>query len=113
MIKYDVNSFSLGGIRLDIRTERNKEKTVITLTGRLDAVTAPELEKAVNDALEGTAELVFGFEGLDYISSAGLRVLLAAQKIMEKKGCMRVKGVSGPVMDVFRATGFSEILTID
>ena len=98
---------------MDIKAERENGKTVIALTGRLDAITAPELEKTVNDSLEGTTDLTFSFEGVEYISSAGLRVLLAAQKIMEKRGAMRVKGVSGPVMDVFNATGFSDILTIE
>ena len=84
------------------------------LEGRLDTVTAPELERELRDAMDDTSELVLDMEKLDYISSAGLRVLLAAQKIMTAKdGQMKLTGVNGVIMEIFDTTGFSEILTIE
>ncbi len=85
----------------------------VALEGRLDTVTSPELEKELVGALEGVEALTFDFEQLKYISSAGLRVLLSAQKIMNEKGSMKVVHVSENIMEIFEATGFSEILTIE
>ena len=85
----------------------------IALEGRLDTVTSPELEKELMDALEGVEELTFDFEKLSYISSAGLRVLLSSQKIMNQKGSMKVVHVNENIMEIFEATGFSEVLTIE
>ncbi len=85
----------------------------VALEGRLDTVTSPELEKELAGALEGVEALTFDFEQLKYISSAGLRVLLSAQKIMNEKGSMKVVHVSENIMEIFEATGFSEILTIE
>lgn len=84
----------------------------IALTGRLDTTTAPALEAEVNTALAGVTELNFDFAQLVYVSSAGLRVLLAAQKVMNKQGKMTVRNVSAEIMEVFEITGFSDILTI-
>lgn len=84
----------------------------IALTGRLDTTTAPALEEEVNTALAGITELSFDFAQLEYISSAGLRVLLAAQKIMNKQGKMTLCNVSSDIAEVFEITGFSDILTI-
>ena len=84
----------------------------IALTGRLDTTTAPSLEAEINTALAGVTELSFDFAQLEYISSAGLRVMLAAQKIMNKQGKMTVRNVSADIAEVFEITGFSDILTI-
>ena len=83
------------------------------LEGRLDTITSPELEKELKESIGDKSELVFDFENLEYISSAGLRVLLSAQKIMNKQGSMVVKNVNETVMEVFEVTGFSDILTIE
>jgi len=85
----------------------------IVLGGRLDTTTAPQLEEVVKNDLEGVSNLTFDFASLEYISSAGLRVLLAAQKIMNKQGDMVVKNVSEEVNEIFEVTGFSDILTIE
>ncbi|MGN8754337.1 STAS domain-containing protein [Blautia sp. HCP3S3_C4] len=88
-------------------------KLEITLEGRLDTITAPTLEGELKQFLDGITELVFDFGKLEYISSAGLRVLLAAQKIMNKQGSMIIKNVNDVINDVFEVTGFSDILTIE
>ena len=95
----------------------NKIKEGNTLTvqveGRLDTTTAPDLENELSDALEGITELVLDFENLEYISSAGLRVLLSTQKKMNAQGSMKVVKVNETVNEVFEVTGFSDILTIE
>ena len=89
-------------------------KLEIILEGRLDTITAPPtLEEELKWSLDGITELVFDFGKLEYISSAGLRVLLAAQKIMNKQGSMIIKNVNDVINDVFEVTGFSDILTIE
>ena len=85
---------------------------ILTITGRLDTTTAPELEKTVDSVLDGTKELVFDMTGLEYISSAGLRVILKAQKAMNAQGSMKLTGVNDSIMEVFDITGFLDILTI-
>lgn len=85
----------------------------LALVGRLDTITAPELEKAVKDNIFGVERLVFDFAKLEYLSSAGLRVILAAQKIMNKQGSMVVKNVSNEIQEIFEITGFADILTIE
>lgn len=84
----------------------------VALTGRLDTTTAPALEAELNASLADVTELAFDFAQLEYISSAGLRVLLAAQKVMNKQGKMTVRNVSSDIKEVFEITGFSDILTI-
>ncbi len=84
----------------------------LALSGRLDTITAPELEAELKQISEDVTEIVFDFTGLDYISSAGLRVLLSEQKVMNKRGKMSVKNVNKVVREVFEVTGFSNILTI-
>lgn len=93
---------------------KQKKESVysIALVGRLDTSTAPQLEAEINANLEGVTEFELDFAKLDYISSAGLRVLLAAQKIMNKQGSMKVCNVNPEIMEVFDITGFSDILTI-
>lgn len=85
----------------------------LTITGRLDTTTAPELEKTLNNVFEGTKELVFDLTNLEYISSAGLRVILKAQKAMNAQGSMKLTGVNDSIMEVFDITGFLDILTIE
>ena len=91
----------------------NGKELIITVTGRLDTVTAPELEKEIKENVAGIEKLVLDFTSLDYISSAGLRVILAAQKIMNKQGEMIVKNVNETVAEIFDITGFSDVLTIE
>lgn len=93
------------------KTENNG--LTVALEGRLDTTTAPELERELLGSLEGVTSLVLDFEKLEYISSAGLRVLLAAQKIMLKQGEMKVIHVNDVVMEVFEVTGFTDTLTIE
>lgn len=97
---------------MEIKTERNEGKLTVSLEGRLDTTTAPELEVAIKD-LDGVTELIIDMAKLEYISSAGLRVLLAAQKVMNKQGSMLIKNVCSDIMEVFEITGFTDILTID
>ena len=94
---------------------RKKDGAVLTLAveGRLDTITAPELEAALREDLDGVEELIFDFSALEYISSAGLRVLLSAQKQMNGQGTMKVTGVGEVIMEIFEVTGFSDILTIE
>lgn len=91
------------------------EETTLTISleGRLDTTTAPQLEGELKHSIKNITELIFDFAGLEYISSAGLRVLLSAQKVMNKQGEMRIRGVNETVMDVFEITGFSDILTLE
>lgn len=95
-----------------VKTAEN-QKLTIALEGRLDTTTAPELENELKDSITGIEELVFDFETLEYISSAGLRVLLSAQKTMNKQGSMVVKNSSEAIKEIFDITGFSDILTIE
>jgi len=83
------------------------------LEGRLDTTTAPNLEKELKSSLDDVTELIMDFEKLEYISSAGLRVLLSAQKTMNKQGEMKIIHVSDTIMEIFKVTGFSDILTIE
>lgn len=85
----------------------------VAIIGRIDTTTSPELEKALSESTEGIDELVLDFAQVEYISSAGLRVLLVAQKVMSKQGEMRLKNVSQDIMEIFEVTGFSGILTIE
>lgn len=88
-------------------------KLTIALEGRLDTTTAPSLEAELKSAIDGIEELVFDLSALEYISSAGLRVLLSAQKVMTRQGSMKVTNVNESVMEVFDITGFTDILTIE
>lgn len=85
----------------------------VKVDGRLDTATAPELEKELEEVLAEAEELVFDFEGLEYMSSAGLRILLATQKKMSAKGGMKVTNVNDVISEIFEITGFSDILTIE
>ncbi len=98
---------------LGINEQLNGNNLAITLEGRLDTTTAPELEEKLKSSLDGVQELVFEIGKLEYISSAGLRVLLSAQKTMNKQGSMVVKNPSEEIKEIFEVTGFSDILTIE
>ncbi len=98
---------------MTITKQSEGSKLTLFLEGRLDTVTAPQLEAELNASLGGVTELILNFEKLDYISSAGLRVLLSAQKKMNAVGSMKVTCVNETVNEVFEVTGFSDILTIE
>lgn len=98
---------------LDIQKTQEDDSILYKLEGRLDTVTAPELEASLQEALVEATNLVLDFEKLDYISSAGLRVLLSAQKIINNQGTMKVIHVNETIMEIFEVTGFNEILSIE
>ena len=98
---------------MTIEIKKNNQETIIEIVGRLDTVTAPALDKTINEDLGDTQNLVLDVKGMEYISSAGLRVLLAAQKKMQKIGSMKLIGVCEEVMEVFEMTGFADILVIE
>lgn len=98
---------------MELNFESSNSAAVIGITGRLDTVTAPELEEYINSRLGGVETLTIDCAGLEYISSAGLRVLLRAEKKMSACGQMKLKNVSPIIMEIFEITGFNEILTIE
>lgn len=98
---------------LEITKVVDNETATVILNGRLDTVTSPELDAELKDITPTIKELTFDIENLEYISSAGLRVFLATQKVMTKQGEMKVIHVNESIMDIFEVTGFSEILTIE
>lgn len=98
---------------MTIENRINGTELYIALSGRLDTRTAPELEKEIKASVDGVEKLVLDLARLEYLSSAGLRVLLAAQKIMNKQGKMLVKNVNETIAEIFEITGFSDILTIE
>lgn len=98
---------------MTIEKNLNGTELTITLTGRLDTATAPQLESELKPSLEGIKNLALDFSGLIYLSSAGLRVLLAAQKTMNKQGSMVVRNVNETISEIFDVTGFCDILTIE
>ena len=98
---------------LNINKVKDGTTLTISIEGRLDTTTAPQLENVVNVEIEGASELIYDLKALDYISSAGLRVLLSSQKVMNKQGSMIVKNVSEEVLEIFEVTGFSDIFTIE
>ena len=98
---------------MTIQIKKTTDAAVIEIVGRLDTTTAPALDKTISSDIEGTKNLVLDFKSLEYISSAGLRVLLGAQKKMQKIGSMKVIIVCEEVMEVFEMTGFADILVIE
>ena len=98
---------------MKIEKIQNEKKLVVALEGRLDTTTAPQLEDELKNSLDGVTELVFDLGALEYISSAGLRVLLSAFKTMYGKGSMKVTNANELVMEVFEVTGFSNFLPIE
>ena len=97
---------------MNIEQKKDGKALVLAPEGRLDTMTAPQLEAALQEALPGVEELTFDFEKLEYISSAGLRVLLSAQKTMNKQGTMKVIHANEMLMEIFEVTGFADILNI-
>ena len=98
---------------MTINQNKNGNKLTYAIEGRIDTKTSPDLEKALDGALDGITNLVFDFAEVSYISSAGLRVLLKAQKQMNKQGEMKILHANEDIMEIFEVTGFSEILTIE
>ena len=97
---------------MTIEKKINGEAVTLIVSGRLDTQTAPELEKELDNILSGLKELTFDMTNLEYVSSAGLRVILKAQKAMNTQGSMKLTGVNDSIMEVFDITGFLDILTI-
>lgn len=98
---------------MEITRNLSGDSLELMVSGRLDTTTAPALEAEIKNSIEGLKSLVFDFAGLEYISSAGLRVLLSAQKSMNKQGTMKLVNVNEVVMEVFEITGFVDVLTIE
>ena len=98
---------------LNISKKADGGTLTVVLEGRLDTITSPDLETELKSSLDGVTELVMDFEKLEYISSAGLRVLLSAQKTMNSQGSMKVIHVNETVMEIFEVTGFVDVLTIE
>ena len=98
---------------MTIEIKKNDDATIIEIVGRLDTITAPALDKTINEDIGDAKNLVLDVKGMEYISSAGLRVLLSAQKKMQKIGSMKVINVCAEVMEVFEMTGFADILVIE
>ena len=98
---------------MTIDIKKNVNELVLEITGRLDTITAPALEKTINENYPESKSLILDLKCLEYISSAGLRVLLSAQKKMQKNNAMKVINVSDEIMEVFEMTGFVDILTIE
>ena len=98
---------------MTIEKNLNGTELMVKVTGRLDTTTAPELEASLNESYNGVTKLVLDFASLEYLSSAGLRVLLQAQKTMNKQGEMIIKNVNETINEIFEVTGFVDILTIE
>ena len=98
---------------MTIEKKINNESATLIVSGRLDTQTAPELENELDSVLSGIKELTFDMTNLEYVSSAGLRVILKAQKAMNAQGSMKLTGVNDSIMEVFDITGFLDILTIE
>ena len=98
---------------MTIEKKENGKELTLTLSGRLDTTTAPQLEAELKQNISDVEKLILDFVSLEYLSSAGLRVLLAAQKVMNKQGEMIIRNVNETIADIFEVTGFSDVLTIE
>lgn len=98
---------------MEIKMTKEEDQLTVAVEGRLDTLTSPELEEKIKPELDSLKKLTFDFAGLEYISSAGLRVLLMAAQAMEDKGEMIVRNVNSDIMDIFEVTGFVDILKIE
>lgn len=98
---------------MNVSVQKDGTKLTVSVEGKLGTTTAPELEKAVKDNIAGISELVFDFGKLDYMASAGLRIMLSSAKIMRKQGSMKIINVTPPVMEVFTFTGMADVLNIE
>ena len=113
MSAFGVISIQEEKITMNVTITKTGTTALITVSGKIDTTTAPELEAKVKPSLEGVTELTFDFKDVDYVSSAGLRVILSTQKIMTKQGSMKIVHVNESVMEIFEVTGFLDILTIE
>lgn len=98
---------------MEIKKEKNGNELTLFVIGRLDTTTAPQLESELKQSISGVEKLILDLKDLEYLSSAGLRVLLSAQKVMNKQGEMVVRNVNETISEIFEVTGFVEILTIE
>ena len=98
---------------LKVEKKLEDDKLYVAVEGRLDTITSPDLEKEINESIEGVKDLTIDFDKVEYISSSGLRVLLAEQKVMNKQGSMKLINVNDTIMEIFEVTGFTDILTIE
>jgi len=98
---------------LNINKSVEDSKVTFALEGRLDTITSPDFENELKGSLDNATELIIDFTNLEYISSAGLRVLLSAHKTMSKQGSMKITNVNSTIMEIFEVTGFADILTIE
>ena len=98
---------------MEIKKLQNDKELIISLEGELNTVTAPQLEEVISSSLKGITSLIFDFKGLNYLSSAGLRVLLVASKIMNKQGKMVIRNVNEQIIEIFEMTGFINILDVE
>ena len=98
---------------MTIKKNLNGTELTVTIVGRLDTTTAPDLEASLKESFEGVTKLILDFAELEYLSSAGLHVLLAAQKVMNKQGEMVIRNVNETINEIFEVTGFIDILTIE
>ncbi len=98
---------------MTITKNQNGTHLELALEGRLDTTTAPQLEAELKQSVNGVTELALDFAGLEYLSSAGLRVLLSAQKVMNRQGSMVIRNVNDTINEIFEVTGFADILTIE
>ena len=98
---------------MTIEKNLNGTELTVTIVGRLDTTTAPDLEASLKESFEGVTKLILDFAELEYLSSAGLRVLLASQKVMNKQGEMVIRNVNETINEIFEVTGFIDILTIE
>lgn len=98
---------------MEIRKQKENGVLLVEAEGRIDTTTAPQAETEIKDGIEDVTSLVIDFSKVEYISSAGLRVLLTLQKIMNKQGSMVIKNANEEIMEIFEITGFSDILTIE
>lgn len=96
-----------------IHQSREADQITLTIEGRLDTMTAPELENVLSEIPNAVSDLVLNMTNLEYVSSAGLRVILKAQKVMSRRGTMTLTGVNESIMEVFEITGFADILTFE
>ena len=99
------------GYHMEIKQERDGEKVTLHVSGRIDTQTSPQLEEVVLGILDGVKELVFDLSETAYVSSAGLRIFLIAQKRMARQGVMKIAGANSDLLDIFEVTGFTSILT--
>ena len=98
---------------MTIEQYKNDTKLTLAISGRLDTLSSPELDELITNGLDNVTDLTLDFNGVDYISSAGLRVLLRAKKKMDTCGTMKLTGVSPMIMEIFEITGFNKILTVE